>query len=62
MDQNHQLALKADRNSANYTDQFNQLIESNGELIDAVRQNRYAIIDGDSAFDYLDRRLGQAQA
>lgn len=62
MDQNQQLALKADRNSANYTDQFNQLIESNGELIDAVRQNRYAIIDGDSAFDYLDRRLGQAQA
>ena len=62
MDQNHQLALKADRNSANYTEQFNQLIESNGELIDAVRQNRYAIIDGDSAFDYLDRRLGQAQA
>ena len=58
--QNQQLELRATRNS-DYTDQFNQLIESNGELIDAVRQNRYAIIDGDEAFNYIDRRLGQAQ-
>ena len=58
--QNRQAALRVSANS-DYTDQFNQLIESNGELIDAVRQNRYAIIDGDEAFNYIDRRLGQAQ-
>ena len=58
--QNQQMAVKASLNS-DYTDQFNQLIESNGELISAVRENRYAIIDGDEAFNYIDRRLGQAQ-
>lgn len=59
-DQNKQLSIKA-QNVSDYTEQFDQLIESNGQLIDAVRQNRYAIIDGDSAFSYIDRRLGQAQ-
>lgn len=58
--QNQQAALGVSANS-DYTDQFNQLIESNGELISAVRENRYAIIDGDEAFNYIDRRLGQAQ-
>lgn len=59
-EQNRQLSVKA-QNVSDYTDQFNQLIERNGVLIDAVRQNRYAIIDGDDAFNYIDRRLGQAQ-
>lgn len=43
-----------------YTKYLNSLIENTRNTTNAVRENRYAIIDGDSAFDYFDRRLGMA--
>lgn len=56
--QNQQKAVLNAKLSTDYTKKFDSLIESNGKLIAAVKENRYAIIDGDSAFDYFDRRLG----
>ena len=41
-----------------YTKYLSSLIENTRNTANAVRENRYAIIDGDSAFDYFDRRLG----
>lgn len=58
--QNQQRAAYFNRMSRDYTDKFDRLIDSNGQIADAVRENRYAIIDGDSAFDYLNRRMGMA--
>jgi len=58
--QNQQRAAYFNRMSRDYTDKFDRLIDSNGRIADAVRENRYAIIDGDSAFDYLNRRMGMA--
>ena len=58
--QNRQQAIAFDRASTDYTEKFNNLIDSNGKLIDAVRENRYAIIDGDDAFNYINRRMGSA--
>ena len=43
-----------------YTEYLSSLIENTRNTTNAVRENRYAIIDGDSAFDYFDRRLGMA--
>jgi len=43
-----------------YTKYLSSLIENTRNTTNAVRENRYAIIDGDSAFDYFDRRLGMA--
>ena len=43
-----------------YTKYLSSLIENTRNTANAVKENRYAIIDGDSAFDYFDRRLGMA--
>lgn len=56
--QNQQRAAYFNRMSKDYTDKFDRLIDSNGRIADAVKENRYAIIDGDSAFNYLNRRMG----
>ena len=56
--QNASLAQAA--NPVNYGKDLGRLIENTRKIVDAVRENRYAIIDGDSAFDYFDRRLGMA--
>lgn len=58
--QNQQRAAYFNRMSRDYTDKFDRLIDSNGKIASAVRENRYAIIDGDSTFDYLNRRMGMA--
>jgi len=44
----------------NYSKDLTDLIENTNKIINAVKQNRYAIIDGDEAFRYFDRRLGMA--
>lgn len=58
--QNQQRAAYFDRMSKDYTDKFDRLIDSNGKIADAVKENRYAVIDGDSTFDYINRRMGMA--
>lgn len=58
--QNQQRAAYFNRMSRDYTDKFDRLIDSNGRIADAVRENRYAVIDGDSTFDYINRRMGMA--
>ena len=58
--QNQQKAVLNARLSTDYTKQFDTLIESNGKLIAAVKENRYAIVDGDEVFNYVDRRMGMA--
>ena len=58
--QNQQRAAYFNRMSRDYTDKFDRLIDSNGKIASAVRENRYAIVDGDSTFDYLNRRMGMA--
>ena len=44
----------------NYSKDLTDLIENTNKIINAVKQNRYAVIDGDEAFRYFDRRLGMA--
>ena len=58
----HNAALAEARSAAqtDYTKDLSSLIENTKKIINAVRENRYAVIDGDSAFDYLDRRMGMA--
>lgn len=58
--QNANLVQAQNDSQINYSQDLNSLIENTAKIINAVKQNRYAIIDGDSAFDYLDRRLGMA--
>lgn len=58
--QNQQKAVLNAKLSTDYTKKFDSLIESNGELIAAVKENRYAIIDGNEVFTYVDRRMGMA--
>ena len=59
-DQNKALANRFEFMSRDYRDKFDELIIGNDNLIKAVKQNRYAIIDGDEAYSYLDRRLGMS--
>lgn len=58
--QNAALAQAQASNPINYAKDLSKLIDNTRKIVDAVRENRYAIIDGDSAFDYFDRRLGMA--
>lgn len=57
---NAALAQAKAEDPVNYTKDLSNLIENTRNIVNAVRENRYAIIDGDSAFDYFDRRLGMA--
>lgn len=57
-EQNEALARSKAATQLNYSKDLNSLIENTSKIINAVRQNRYAIIDGDEAFNYFDRRLG----
>ena len=57
---NAALAQAKSADPINYTKDLSSLIENTRNIVNAVRENRYAIIDGDSAFDYFDRRLGMA--
>lgn len=57
---NASLAQAQNESNFNYSKDLNSLIENTTKLIAAVKQNRYAIIDGDSAFDFIDRRMGMA--
>lgn len=57
---NAALAQAKAADQIDYTKYLNSLIENTRNTTNAVRENRYAIIDGDSAFDYFDRRLGMA--
>lgn len=58
--QNAALEQAQASNPINYAKDLSKLIDNTRKIVDAVRENRYAIIDGDSAFDYFDRRLGMA--
>ena len=58
--QNAALAQAQASNPINYAKDLSKLIDNTRKIVDAVRENRYAIIDGDSAFDYFDRRMGMA--
>jgi len=57
---NTALARSHGATPTNYTNQFNALLDSNARLIEAVKRNRYAVIDGESVFNYVDRRFGEA--
>ena len=57
---NASLAQAQNESKVDYSRDLNSLIENTQKLITAVKQNRYAIIDGDSAFDFIDRRMGMA--
>lgn len=57
---NASLAQAQNESNFNYSQDLNSLIENTTKIIAAVKQNRYAIIDGDSAFDFIDRRMGMA--
>ena len=58
---NEELARQQQRiASYNYSKDLTSLNENMNKLISAVRQNRYAIIDGEYVFDYVDRRMGMA--
>lgn len=46
--------------TVNYSKDLSDLIENTNRIINAVKQNRYAVIDGDEAFRFFDRRLGMA--
>lgn len=53
--------VQSQKNTAiNYSGELSDLIENTKQIINAVQQNRYAVIDGESAFDFFDRRLGMA--
>ena len=58
--QNKSLADRFEFQNRDYRDKFDALITGNESLIKAVKQNRYAIIDGDEAYNYIDRRLGMS--
>ena len=58
--QNEQTAVKFAMANRDYSGQFASLLDSNSELIAAVKENRYAIIDGEYVFDFVDRRMGMA--
>lgn len=57
---NASLAQAQNESRIDYSRDLNGLKEDIQKLITAVKQNRYAIIDGDSAFDFIDRRMGMA--
>lgn len=57
---NAALARSHNTTPTNYTNQFSALLDSNAKLIEAVKRNRYALIDGEQVFNYVDRRFGEA--
>jgi len=44
----------------NYTQDLAALLNNTKKIINAVEKNRYAHIDGDEVFTYVDRRMGMA--
>lgn len=58
--QNKAIADRFEFQNRDYRDKFDELINGNDALINAVKQNRYAIIDGDDAYNFIDRRLGMS--
>ena len=56
---NEAIAVKTAQ-PANYSRDIAELIDNTSKIISAVKQNRYAVIDGDEAFRFFDRRLGMA--
>ena len=58
----HNAALAQARETAkiDYSGDLSSLIENTKKIVNAVKENRYAILDGDSAFNYFDRRMGMA--
>lgn len=57
---NATLVRAAASQSMDYTRVLAELLENTNRINNSVRENRYAVIDGDSAFRYFDRRLGMA--
>ena len=43
-----------------YTQNLAALLNNTKKIINAVEKNRYAHIDGDEVFTYVDRRMGMA--
>lgn len=59
--QNEALAqARAAQQPVNYTQDLAALLNNTKKIINAVEKNRYAIIDGDEVFTYVDRRMGMA--
>ena len=58
--QNQQKAASNARSLTDYNEKFDNLIDRNEKLIKAVKENRYAVIDGDYVFGYIDRRMGMS--
>lgn len=58
--QNQQSAMKFDRDAINYSDDLNGLLENTDKIIQAVKEGRVAVIDGNEVFEYVDRRMGMA--
>lgn len=59
--QNEVLAQsKAAQQQIDYTQNLAALLNNTKKIINAVEKNRYAVIDGDEVFTYVDRRMGMA--
>lgn len=58
--QNGEAARAQKYSELDYTSDMERLIDNTSRMITAIRENRYAIIDGDYVFDYVDTRMGQA--
>lgn len=59
--QNEALAQsKAAQQQIDYTQNLAALLNNTKQIINAVEKNRYAVIDGDEVFTYVDRRMGMA--
>lgn len=59
--QNEALAqARAAQQPVNYTQDLAALLNNTKKIINAVEKNRYAHIDGNEVFTYVDRRMGMA--
>lgn len=58
--QNGEAAKKLQLSELDYTGDIARLIENTSTMISAIRENRYAIIDGEYVFDFVDTRMGMA--
>lgn len=57
---NTALAIKRARANKDYSSELGKLVENTRNIFDAAKRNRFAVIDGDYLYGYLDRRMGMA--
>ena len=57
---NEALARTKARNSRDYSADFEKLIDNTRRIVDAAKQNKVAVINGDYLFNYVNTRMGMA--